>query len=252
MERGTSDAVVVAELALPALLGDLWESVLEMSKMKKVETSFYRHFQECSKAYPFRSDEDWQSVVSTFRDVRGFMKSAVNDLRLAEKDKDEILRFSVKKMLDLHVFYGWQLRITVMLDRGHAELEHVVASIIEVVQVTSQMENPPLRTIQEGIRAVSEGEQHFKVGLIWSQVCKGYMIETLNQHWEQEFGRPGRVASEMTWDVFVEEKVHMNRKTAWRYRRLYWLCHDYPVRCFFHLFPIKCPSISHISPPYRE
>ena len=60
------------------------------------------------------------------------------------------------------------------------------------------------------------------------QVCKGYLVEELHQFWTREYGLQGRVEADMPWDLFVQQKGHMKKVTAWRYRRLYWLCFDFP------------------------
>ena len=217
---GVGSSADVAEATSPKLLTELWESIVDMGVMKKVETSFYRHFQDCASTHPFRGPDDWQSVVLSFTDCRTLMKEAFKDLRRARKDKDEVVKYSLKKMLDLHIFYGWQLSIEVMLRRGQVELDHVVASVVDVLQSTSMRENPSLPMILEGLRAITEAEHYFKSALIWSQVCKGYMVETLHQHWEREIGDAGSAQSEMTWALFVETKALMTPPTAWRYRRL--------------------------------
>ena len=58
------------------------------------------------------------------------------------------------------------------------------------------------------------------------KVCKGYMVEELHQHWQQQCEAQGR--AEMSWEVFVRQKAFLKVQTAWRYRRLYWLCLDFP------------------------
>ena len=162
----------MAELTLPQLLGDLWETIGDIHKLRKVESSFYRHMQECADAHPHRTADDWESVVHALRDCHGHMKAAMDDIRQQNKDKDEMTRYSVKKLLDLHVFYSWEHNIECLLHRGHTELEAIVASIIDVVQSTSLHPSPPLAMILSGLRAATEGENHFKVALIWSQVCR--------------------------------------------------------------------------------
>jgi len=175
MDVESTPAAAVAEASLPKLMGELWDSFQAFAKFKKVETSFYRHMGDCAGAHPFRptaqiGHDDWESVVLALRDCRGLMKEAYDDMRKAKKDKDEVNTFTVRKLLDLHVFYGWQLSIDVMLTRGERELDHLAHTIFEVIQATSQEENPPLKMIQKGLAVVTEGEQYFKVALIWSQV----------------------------------------------------------------------------------
>jgi len=60
------------------------------------------------------------------------------------------------------------------------------------------------------------------------QVCKGYLVEELHQFWTREYDHQGSVKADMPWELFVQQKGHMKKKTAWRYRRLYWLCLDFP------------------------
>ena len=200
----------------------LWEIIIEMSKMRKVKELFFESLDSCHQRHPF----DAQECIKALWECRQMMRVGYRDF-LKEKREGKKVTYSDRKLLDGPVFIRWGLNIQTLRAEGKFdEFGRIYDSVMDIMHSTTQVDVPPLRFITQGVKSLTIGENHFRTALLWSQALKGYMLCELQAFWQREYGRQG----EMTWDRFVNDSVQLNRKVAWKYQRLYWLIFDFPVR----------------------